>query len=686
MNIHYVLRLLSLCTLTLLFTNIQVMAERGAIIFVKLEGVVKVQKTSNQQFLPAADIVVGAAITDGHTVITEDQSKAILLFSNGSMTTLDSNATLTIETFDQKAFKPTEQTIADLAAEPSSSQTKLKLEQGNLFFKVKTLAATSSYEIDSPIGTAGIRGTGGEMKVQKLPNGGATGGVNMLEGEVDFTDPSGNTVNVGAGQNTNVNVDANGNQVGNTETGNLNQEQTDELQNQDNEASESTSTTTLESVDNAYDSVNPDEPVNFQKIQDNTDELGEDNTQQVIQESATIINQIFQDATINGDPIPDDRLFDRDRLFTNEFTVKMIGTAAAFSGNADIGAAITASINAGSLNEDNSFIGNLTDVLSSGNNLGILGSRDKDIGNLFDLTTDDFEAYLGNDVTIDTDRFFYYEYDQTPRDMDSSNKVYVTETSAYPGYWNMDYEFISFATGQPIEYQYDYETQTYYDPATQQTYTEAEMQLYQENKIVDLSERPTKVFAIAGGDDLHIASDVTFSSRASSWDKEVLAVGAADDLTIAAGKTIEYQGKYLGLGAKSTVDLVQVTVKSEAGIGVGSLNDVLIKDGHFETNFGVGIFADNLIDIDGLTFGGDLSYIYMEARTINLKSIDFPAGSEVDLYSELGPINGKYPNFGSSLPGRVNFISDVSYGGVDNVMTDEATFDAFGSEINIRKF
>lgn len=664
------------------------MAEKGAIIFVKLEGVVRVQKVANQQFLPAPDIVVGATITEGHTIITEDQSEAILLFSNGSMTTLGGNARLTIEQFEQKSFKATNKLVKDLVAEPSSSKTKLNLNEGDLFFKVKTLAATSSFEIDSPIGSAGIRGTAGEMGVKKNPDGTTSGNVNMSEGNVDFTDPSGNTNNVGAGQSANVQVDANGNQVGETQTGNLTQEQTDELNSKENNANKASEDKSLNAIKKAHKKVNPKAKglQKIQEIQENADELGEDNTQQVIQESANIINQIFQDATINGDPIPEDRLFDRNRLFTNEFTVKMIGTAAAFSGNADIGAAITASINAGSLNEDNSFIGNLTDVLSSGNNLGILGSRDKDIGNLFNLTTDDFEAYLGNDVTIDTDRFFYYEEDLTPRGMDTSNKIYVTDTSAYPGYWNQEYNFISFETGQPIELMWDYETEMYYDTNTQQTYSEEDMQLYQENKIVDLSARPTKVFAIAGGDDLHIASDVTFSSRASSWDKEVLAVGAADDLTIAAGKTIEYQGKYLGLGAKSTVDLVQVTVKSEAGIGVGSLNDVLIKDGHFETNFGVGIFADNLIDIDGLTFGGDLSYIYMEARTINLKSIDFPAGSEVDLYSELGPINGKYPNFGSSLPGRVNFISDVSYGGVDNVMTDEATFDAFGSEINIRKF
>ena len=685
MKFSFGLKLFAGSILMLFASQIQMMAEKGAIIFVKLEGIVRVQKVSNQQFIPAPDIVVGATITEGHTIITEDQSKAILLFSNGSMTTLESNANLTIEQFEQKSFKATDQSMKDLVAEPSSSKTKLKLEEGNLFFKVKTLAATSSFEIDSPIGSAGIRGTAGKMGVKKNPDGTKSGSVNMSEGNVDFKDPSGNTSNVGAGQSANVQVDANGNQVGQTQTDNLTQEQTDELQSQENEANEASSDKSLNAIKKAHKKVNP-KAKGLRKKTEN--DLGEDTVQEVLQESANIINEIFQDATINGDPIPEDRLFDRERLITNEFTIKMIGTAAEYSGNKEIGEAITASVNAGSLNEENSFIGNLTEVLSNSSNLDILGSRNKDIANLFDLTTDDFEAYLGNDVTINTDRFFYWEYDDMPRHEDESSKVYVTNTSAYPGYWNQEYQFISFETGQPIELMFNYETQLYYDPETKNTFTEEDLQLYQENKIVDLSERSTKIFTIAGGDDLFINSDVTFSERGSTWDKEVLAVGAADELTIAEGKTIEYLGNYLGLGAKSTVQLVEATVKAQKGIGVGSLEDVIIQDSHFEvTNGGgFGFFADNLLDINGLTFGGDVGYIYMEARTINLRSVHFPAGSEIDLYSELGPIDGKYPNFGSSIPGRVNFISDVSYGGVENVMSDQSTFDAFGADISILKY
>ena len=677
--------------IALFLLTIPVAAKKGAVIFVKLEGVVRVQKVKSQEFLPAADIVVGKAISEGHTIETDDQSKAILLFSNGTLTTLDGNAKMTIEDFQQSSFEATIESVEELPAEPSSSKTKLNLEYGDMFFKVKTLAATSTFEIDSPVGSAGIRGTAGQMTVTPQPGGGSTGGVNMIEGSVDYTDPSGNTVNVGAGQGVNVQTDANGNQLGQTQMTDLPQEQVDMLEGQSNEASESSEGTTLGSVNSAVEQINP--PAQNPDIPDPNEDLGNDTTQEVLQESATIINEIFQDATINGDPIPDDRLFDRERLFTNEFTVKMIGTAAEFSSNAEIGEAITNSVTASSLNEENSYIGALTDVLSGTNNLGILGSRNKPIGNLFNLTTDDFEAYLGKTVTIDTDHISYYVYEQG-----SDNKITVTDTSSYRGYWRESetdmygsYEFVSLSTGEVIELEWDYDVEALVDIATNEQYSSEDTQLHlqQENKIVDLSERDTKIFAIAGGDNLEIASDVTFSSRASTWDKEALAIGAANRLTIAEGKTIEYEGNYLGLGAKQTVEMVEVTVKAQKGIGVGSLKNLDISTSHFEVtgeNGRFGFFANETLDIDGLSFGGDVSYIYMEARTINLEDIHFPFGSSVDLYSELGPIDGKYPNFGSIVTGRVNFINNVSYGEIENVMHDQATFDQFGKNIDIQQY
>ena len=71
------------------------------------------------------------------------------------------------------------------------------------------------------------------------------------------------------------------------------------------------------------------------------------------------------------------------------------------------------------------------------------------------------------------------------------------------------------------------------------------------------------------------------------------------------------------------------------------------------------------LSVDGLTFNRGVSRIVMEATTIRLKNINFPAMSQIKLNSLKGPIDGRYPNFGTSIPlsdqvGRVNFIRDIS--------------------------
>jgi len=73
-----------------------------------------------------------------------------------------------------------------------------------------------------------------------------------------------------------------------------------------------------------------------------------------------------------------------------------------------------------------------------------------------------------------------------------------------------------------------------------------------------------------------------------------------------------------------------------------------------------------------------------------LSNIDFPSATTVNLNSLKGPIDGKYPNFGTNISasdqiGRVNFIQNVSAGGTQNVMLDRATFDQYGTDITIGK-
>jgi hypothetical protein len=330
----------------------------------------------------------------------------------------------------------------------------------------------------------------------------------------------------------------------------------------------------------------------------------------LLSEAAVLLNDIFQDVTITGGALDSDRIFNRTGMVKDGFAVKMIELGANHSGNQTIASAITDAVNSGTLQDG--YVGKLSAVLSKESNYGLLGARNKGVGNLFNLTTDDVEAFAGKNVTINT-------------------------TSE-----------------------------------------------------VDLTSQSTKVFAIAAGNDLTISSDVTFSKRGSTWNKETLAIGAADDLTISKDKTVEYKGNYLGLGANDSIKLEEVKLKAKHGIGVASLDDVDITGGSFDISGkgGFGIYAQDEININGLTFNGagTAEYIYMEARTVNLSNIDFPTGSKVDLISELGPEYSKYPNFGSPVPGRVNFIEAVSYGGAANAMTDAATFDEFGANIQIRKY
>ncbi|MFA6286821.1 MAG: FecR family protein [Opitutaceae bacterium] len=97
--------------------------------------------------------------------------------------------------------------------------------------------------------------------------------------------------------------------------------------------------------------------------------------------------------------------------------------------------------------------------------------------------------------------------------------------------------------------------------------------------------------------------------------------------------------------------------------------------------------ASNLIDLTSTTFSSGVRTITMEAATINLTNINFPGGAGVYLNSKLGGTSngtdgsGKYPHFGSSAYGRVNFIGGVSYGG--NPITNTSEFDAHGADVHI---
>jgi len=168
---------------------------------------------------------------------------------------------------------------------------------------------------------------------------------------------------------------------------------------------------------------------------------------------------------------------------------------------------------------------------------------------------------------------------------------------------------------------------------------------------------------------------------------QALAVGGAGNLII-ENANVEYDGSNFGLGAGNTVVILKSSIETKDHLGIGSLGDIWIEDTKLTAGKGnrTFIYANKSLSVNGLEFSEGLRQVYMEATTVNLTDVDFPAGSEVRLISQLGGIDGKYPNFGSSEMGRVNFVDKVSYGGTDNMMMDRASFDQFGQNISIESF
>ena len=105
-----------------------------------------------------APLTVGAILTQGDSVSSTALSSARLVFSNGSELTVEENSSITIAELSQEAFSG-KKSYEQLQADPSKSQALLELNYGKVSGHVKKLRAGSRFDIETPLGTAAIRGT-----------------------------------------------------------------------------------------------------------------------------------------------------------------------------------------------------------------------------------------------------------------------------------------------------------------------------------------------------------------------------------------------------------------------------------------------------------------------------------------------------------------------------------------------
>jgi hypothetical protein len=129
----------------------------------------------------------GSLLTEGQVITTGPGASVLFVLSNGATVSLGADSVLALEQFIQKPFGESYKMSA-LAAEPSSSTTRLNLIRGELISDVKKLnkGEGSTFQIKTPVGAAGIRGTAFRLAFRPDGNRAAFALV-MLEGVIEQT-------------------------------------------------------------------------------------------------------------------------------------------------------------------------------------------------------------------------------------------------------------------------------------------------------------------------------------------------------------------------------------------------------------------------------------------------------------------------------------------------------------------
>lgn len=143
-----------------------------------------------------------------------------------------------------------------------------------------------------------------------------------------------------------------------------------------------------------------------------------------------------------------------------------------------------------------------------------------------------------------------------------------------------------------------------------------------------------------------------------------LAIYAGGNLTLASGSQLSYQGSGdLTVVASPDSSLVNNSFVAEGReVNLYSLLGNLTMQGGGIQADTASLYSLRNLNLSGVNFA-DATSVNLTAHTLTLTDINFPAGSSVSLSSSLGQL-APQPNTGqASLPGYVNFISGVNYGG-----------------------
>ncbi len=163
----------SIALLLSFFGSLLGQAEKGSVVEVVIG---KVEYKSGDQVLP---VTKGITIKDGDTIVTDLGQMVILRLSNGGQLVVYEKSEMTMK-----------------SKEGDAAKSILELDTGFLWVRVPKLKKDSSFSVDMPGATAGIRGTAFSASVTEKKES----QVCVCEGEVKVTNPKGEEAVLKQGQ------------------------------------------------------------------------------------------------------------------------------------------------------------------------------------------------------------------------------------------------------------------------------------------------------------------------------------------------------------------------------------------------------------------------------------------------------------------------------------------------------
>ena len=711
--------------------------ESGALILADVQG--------NVQFLdeqgnPVADgkMVAGAILPKDYSAVTGPApSKIIFLLSNGTLLTLTENTKMKVRTFEQVPFDPAGKKLKDLNNEPSQSKVEIDLDMGSLIVKTKKLDKASSFDIYSAVGVAGIRGT--EFQMQSNPGAGVQ--LDVTESTVAFTPPGGGQA-MPVGQGNGLSVSQTGvptprpinpvaaqtisvtNQVATQVTANISlstvtgamTEATSESQSSDDsgdgdgdgdgdgEDSDSGDSESSEGGDDSSSSSDSGD-IGAAALENNTDALQARKTGKVSAMSRQLAKFGLNDDQTNRFYMLSAKAQGFILLEEKEVVQRLLSMEGFLRDQADAFFMYSADTRAQILGLDDSAIvpglnQRLEEALLAGT-----------------LTREDLSGSTKSKVpTVTSPLATDSEIMGLSEKLKEAGHIGVMEELLELSDGKLTKEWIRTGEVANILLQdYDWSTalpsmlsstevlaNPFYTPIAQlRKELENDLLVYGDasilggrNQVISNTSNSlssyftgtTKTVIISSLENIN-ASD-SFSWETPDQTDTRLVVMSGGKLDLKQGMTLKSATSDLILSSREDLLLDQVTLDVGNEVAVRGLKDVQVNNVTMGANMQATLKARRNLNVDGLNFNRGVSNILMEATTMRLSNVNFPGNSVVRLNSLKGPIDARYPNFGSNIPaaqqvGRVNFIKNVSSGG--NVMNNRQTFDQFGNNIKIGK-